>query len=313
MSARSLLFVPGDSDRKLAKAAESGADLIILDLEDAVAPEHKAAARARVAAWFAARTTGRATRCWVRINPLDSPESALDLDAVVAARPDGIVQPKTRSAEDVIRLVRRLDELEAGHGLAAGAIRILPIATETPAAMFALGGYAQCGARLYGLTWGAEDLSAAVGATATRNADGAWTAPYQLARSLCLFGAKAAGVAAIDTLHADFRDHAGLRASCAEARRDGFTGKLAIHPDQVGIINECFMPSAAELEQARRIVALFAANPGVAALALDGRMLDLPHLRLAQGTLARAAGATGAAGAVDVVVTAGATRGAPRC
>ena len=184
-----------------------------------------------------------------------------------------------------------LEELESRHGIAAGAIRILPIATETPEAVFALGGYARCGARLYGLTWGAEDLSAAVGASANRDAQGHWTAPYQLARSLCLFGARAAGVAAIDTLHADFRDDAGLRASCAEARRDGFTGKLAIHPEQVGVINECFMPSAAEVEEARRIVALFAANPGVAALALDGRMLDLPHLRLAQGTLARA-GAT---------------------
>lgn len=291
MSARSLLFVPGDSDRKLSRAADSGADLVILDLEDAVAPEHKATARERVAAWLAARPSGARMQCWVRMNPLDSAESGHDLAAIAPARPDGIVQPKVGSADDVIGLGRALDELELRHGIAAGAIRILPIATETPASVFALGGYARCGARLYGLTWGAEDLGAAVGASANRDAHGAWTAPYQLVRSLCLFGAKAAGVAAIDTLHADFRDGAGLRERCAEARRDGFTGKLAIHPDQVGVINECFMPSAAEVEQARRIVALFAANPGVAALALDGRMLDLPHLRLAQGTLARA-GAT---------------------
>jgi citrate lyase subunit beta/citryl-CoA lyase len=291
VSARSLLFVPGDSDRKLERCAASGADLVILDLEDAVAPEHKPAARERVSAWLAARPAGDRMQCWVRINPLDSAESGRDLAAVAAARPDGIVQPKVRSAEDVVGLGRVLEELELRHGLGAGAIRILPIATETPQAVFALGGYAQCGARLYGLTWGAEDLSAAVGASANRDAHGHWTAPYQLARSLCLFGAKAAGVAAIDTLHADFRDDSGLRASCAEARRDGFTGKLAIHPRQVGVINECFMPSAAEVAEARRIVALFAANPGVAALALDGRMLDLPHLRLAQGTLARAAAA----------------------
>ena len=291
MSARSLLFVPGDSDRKLERCGASGADLVILDLEDSVAPEHKAAARERVGAWLAARPAGARMQCWVRINPLDSVESGRDLAAVAAARPDGIVQPKVRSAEDVVGLGRVLEELELRHGIGTGAIRILPIATELPEAVFALGGYARCGARLYGLTWGAEDLSAAVGASANRDAHGNWTAPYQLARSLCLFGARAAGVAAIDTLHADFRDDSGLRASCAEARRDGFTGKLAIHPQQVGVINECFMPSAAEVAEARRIVALFAANPGVAALALDGRMVDLPHLRLAQGTLARA-GAT---------------------
>jgi len=291
VSARSLLFVPGDSDRKLARAAASGADLVILDLEDAVAADHKPAARARVAEWLAARNAATAPRCWVRINPLDGPEAARDLAAVAPARPDGIVLPKVRAAEDVLQLGALLGALEERSGIEAGAMRILPIATEVPAAVFALGGYAQCGPRLYGLTWGAEDLSAAIGATATRDAHGHWTAPYQLARSLCLFGAKAAGVAAIDTLHADFRDAAGLRASCAEARRDGFTGKLAIHPDQVGIINEGFMPSAAEVEEARRIVALFDAHPGVAALALDGRMLDLPHLRLAQGTLARAAAA----------------------
>lgn len=291
MSARSLLFVPGDSDRKLERCAESGADLVILDLEDAVAPERKPAARERVGAWLAARPAGARPQCWVRINPFDSVESGRDLAAVAPARPHGVVQPKVRSAEDVIGLGRVLEELELRHGMGAGSIRILPIATETPEAVFALGGYAQCGPRLYGLTWGAEDLGAAVGASANRDAHGNWTAPYQLVRSLCLFGAKAAGVAAIDTLHADFRDEAGLRASCAEARRDGFTGKLAIHPRQVGVINECFMPSAAEVEEARRIVALFAAHPGVAALALDGRMLDLPHLRLAQGTLARAAAA----------------------
>ena len=288
MSARSLLFVPGDSDRKLEKCAASGADIVILDLEDSVVPAQKAAARGRVGAWLAARPAQSALQCWVRINPLATPEARADLAAVVGARPDGIVQPKCRSADDVISLGQMLDELETQHGLAPGGIRILPIATETPAAIFALGGYGRCGARLYGLTWGAEDLGTAIGAAGNRDAHGAWTAPFQLVRSLCLFGASAAGVAAIDTLHADFRDAVGLRASCAAARRDGFTGKLAIHPDQVAVINECFVPSAAELAQARRIVALFAANPGIAALALDGRMLDIPHLRQAENTLARA-------------------------
>jgi citrate lyase subunit beta/citryl-CoA lyase len=197
------------------------------------------------------------------------------------------MQPKTRSVDDVIRLGNYLDALEAANGLAAGAIRILPVATETPEAMFALGGFSRCGPRLYGLTWGAEDLSAAIGATTNKQPDGTWTQPYQLARSLCLFGANAARVPAIDTLFADIRDPAGLRNACAEARRDGFTGKIAIHPDQVAVINECFLPSEAEVAHATRVVALFRDNPGVAALALDGQMLDIPHLRQAEKTLAR--------------------------
>jgi len=288
VSVRSLLFVPGDSDRKLARGAESGADLVILDLEDAVAPEHKAAARERVAAWLAARPAGDRAQCWVRINPLDSVESGRDLAAIAAARPDGIVQPKVGSADDVIGLGRLLEELESRHGIAAGAIRILPIATETPSAVFGLGSYARCGARLYGLTWGAEDLSAAVGASANRDAHGNWTAPYQLARSLCLFGAKAAGVAAIDTLHADFRDQPGLRASCAEARRDGFTGKLAIHPDQVAHINAAFTPSADEVRHAEEIVAAFEAHPNAGVLSVGGKMVDRPHLVQARRVLERA-------------------------
>ena len=289
MSARSLLFVPGDSDRKLAKCTGSGADVVILDLEDSVVAAEKPAARQRVADFLAARPRPPSPRFWVRINPLTTPEATADLEAVIGSKPDGVVQPKARSPDDVLRLSRYLDELEAQHGLAAGAISILPIATETPEAIFSLGGFGRCGTRLYGLTWGAEDLSAAIGATETREPSGHWTAPFQLVRSLCLFGAAAAGVAAIDTLHADFRDTVGLRSSCAEARRDGFTGKLAIHPDQVAVINECFVPSAAEISEARRIVELFAGNPGVAALAFEGRMVDIPHLRRAEKTLARAA------------------------
>ena len=290
MSERSWLFIPGDSERKLAKAESCGADVVILDLEDSVAPEQKAAARERIRHYLAAHAANSATQLWVRINPLGTAAAVADLAAVIAARPAGIVQPKTRSSADVIRLGQDLADLEGQHGLVPGGIRILPIATETPEALFAMGGFGQCGSRLAGLTWGAEDLSAAIGASANQEANGAWTAPYQLARSLCLFGAAAAGVAAIDTLHIDYRDEAGLRASCAVARRDGFAGKLAIHPDQVAVINDCFVPSAAERAHAQRVIALFAANPGAAALSLDGRMVDLPHLRQAVQTLARAAG-----------------------
>jgi citrate lyase subunit beta / citryl-CoA lyase len=288
VSARSLLFVPGDSDRKLAKCADSAADLIILDLEDSVVASQKAAARQRVSEFLASRSGAARPAYWVRINPLDSPEAAADLGAVLTSRPDGIVQPKTRSPDEVIKLGKYLDDLEARHGLVAGTTAILPIATETPEAIFALGGFGRCGARLYGLTWGAEDLSAAIGAVENREPNGAWTPPFQLVRALCLFGAHAAGVAAIDTLYADIRNDAGLRASCSEARRDGFSGKLAIHPDQVPVINECFVPSAAEVSEARRVVALFADHPGVVALSLDGRMVDIPHLRRAEKILARA-------------------------
>ena len=288
MTARSLLFVPGDSDRKLAKSDGFPADILILDLEYSVAPEQKSAARARVAEFMAARPERPRSQLWVRINPIDGPEALADLTAVVGARPDGIMQPKTRSVDDVLRLGDALDELESRHGLAAKSIRILPIATETPEAIFSLGTYGRSGPRLYGLTWGAEDLAAAIGAAGNKRSDGTWTNPFQLARSLCLFGASAAGVLAFDTLHGDIRDRAGLEASCVEARRDGFSGKLAIHPEQVATINECFTPSPDEIAHAKRVVALFAANPGVATLALDGQMLDIPHLRQAHKVLDRA-------------------------
>jgi citrate lyase subunit beta/citryl-CoA lyase len=288
MKLRSFLFVPGDSERKLARSLSAGADALILDLEDAVAPEHKVAARRSVCEFLRSHPERQRTQLWVRINPLDTAEALPDLAAVIGARPDGIVQPKTRSADDVIRLAHHLDGFEARHNLEPGRTRILPVATETPEAIFALGGYTRCGPRLLGMTWGAEDLSMAVGATANRESDGRWTQPYQLARALCLFGASAAGVAAIDTLYVELRNPEGLRAACVEASRDGFVGKLAIHPDQVVIINECFLPGTAELAQATRVVELFAANPGVAALSLDGRMLDIPHLRQAQKILARA-------------------------
>jgi len=282
MRLRSLLFVPGDSERKLAKSVGAKSDVLILDLEDSVAPSQKEAARERVQAYLKNSTERTVTQLWVRINPVDLPEAMLDLAAVMNAGPDGIIQPKTRSPDDVIRLSYYLDAFEAQHRLKPGGTKILPVATETPEAIFSLGGFARCGSRLAGLTWGAEDLSTAVGAMTNKQDDGNWSHPYQLARSLCLFGANAAAVPAIDTLFADIRDAAGLREACAVSRRDGFSGKIAIHPDQVAVINECFTPSADEVARARRIIALFEANPGVGTLAMDGQMLDIPHLRQAQ-------------------------------
>lgn len=288
MNPRSLLFVPGDSERKLAKGDATGADVLIFDLEDAVAPERKAAARALVRSFLEAHPQRQRTQLWVRVNALDGADALADLAAIMPGRPDAIMQPKTRSADDAIALGQHLDTFERANGFTVGTTGVIPVATETPEALFNLGDFRRCGPRLRALTWGAEDLSAAVGATTNKEADGRWTSPYQLARSLCLFAAAAAQVPAIDTLHSDFRDDTGLRRACAEARRDGFCGKLAIHPDQVTLINECFQPSAEELVHARRVIALFDANPGVVALSLDGKMLDMPHLKLARKTLARA-------------------------
>jgi citrate lyase subunit beta/citryl-CoA lyase len=293
---RSLLFVPGDSEKKLAKAEGIAADVLIFDLEDAVALQRKAFARDLLRDYLASRVGHRQQQLWVRINPLDLAEATADLAAVMPARPDGIVLPKAQSPGDVEALGSRLDDFEAEHALPVGSTRVLPVATETPRSVFALGAYGPGNRRLAGLTWGAEDLAAAVGATDNRDAEGRWTAPYQMVRSLCLFAAHAAGVAAIDTLWANFRDPHGLEASCAEARRDGFSGKLAIHPDQVDVINGCFTPSAEEVERARRIVELFDANPGAGTLALDGCMLDLPHLRQAQRILELADAACAIAG-----------------
>lgn len=268
MRLRSLLFVPGDRPDRMAKALGSGADALILDLEDAVAPEKKAEARKCVADFLAAN--GEA-KLWVRVNPLDSPEHERDLAAILPAHPDGIVLPKAEGGVAVAELARALSE--RGNATA----QILAIATETPAAMFQLGTYAGV-KRLAGLTWGAEDLPAAIGAATSREEDGSFTAPYELARSLCLFGAAAAGVAPIETVYPAFRDLEGLAAYAARARRDGFTGMMAIHPDQIPAINAAFTPSEAELAHARAVVAAFEANPGAGALSLDGRMIDRPHL-----------------------------------
>jgi citrate lyase subunit beta/citryl-CoA lyase len=289
MKLRSLLFVPGDSGRKLSKSVTVSADALILDLEDSVAPENKAVARKLAGDFLAEHAEGRQKQIWVRINPIDQPAALKDLAAIMHGRPDGIVQPKTRSPDDVLLLGRHLDNFEKDLGLTSGSTRILPVSTETPAAIFSLGEYVHCDQRLAGLTWGAEDLGTALGALANKDRDGNWTSPFQLARNLCLFAAHSAGVAAIDTIYSDFHDLEGLRATCDEARRDGFSGKLAIHPDQVAVINSAFTPTGEEITQARRIVDLFAANPGEAALSLDGVMLDIPHLKQARNILAMAA------------------------
>ncbi len=284
---RSLLFVPGDSEKKLGKIEGVPADVVIIDLEDSVTPEKKIAARGLASEYLSGLDAGERRRIWVRINPVDHPEAGADLAAVMPGNPGGIVLPKTRSPDDVELVGRRIGTYEAEHEIKVGSTRILPVATETPQSLFSLGEYARCGPRLAGLTWGAEDLSAAVGATTAREADGSWTSPYRLVRNLCLFAAHAAGVDAIDTLYANFQDPEGLEASCTEARRDGFSGKLAIHPAQVDVINRAFTPSEEEIRHARRVVELFEANPGAGTLALDGAMLDIPHLKQAQKILDR--------------------------
>jgi len=273
---RSLLFVPGDRPERFAKAAASGADALILDLEDSVAPDNKARARASVGEWVAGE---RSVPTFVRINPLAGDMAAADLAAVLPLRPDGLVLPKAEGASSVEAL---LDQL------GSSAIPILPIATETPAAIFQLGSYASVGAHLAGLTWGAEDLPAAIGATSAREPDGSYTMPYEVIRSLALFGAHAAGVPAIETVFPSIDATDALAAYVSRARRDGFSGMMAVHPAQIETINRGFTPSQQEIAAAREIVEAFAANPDAGALRLQGRMIDRPHLVQAQRILASA-------------------------
>ncbi len=284
---RSLLFVPADSERKFEKAAGIGADALILDLEDAVVASQKDAARQHVRALLAA-AIARDWAFFVRINPLDSGLVDDDLDAIVHPGLDGIILPKANSAADLADVAGRVDDLEHARGLAPGTVKIVVLATETPAAMFTLHSYAPAYPRLIGLTWGAEDLAAAIGASANKDLAGNWTFPYQVARAQCLFAAAAAGVAAIDTVYTDFRDPIGLETDCETARRDGFTGRLAIHPNQIAIINRAFSPSPEDIEHARRVVQLFAENPDAGAIGIDGKMYDIPHLRSARRVLALA-------------------------
>ncbi len=280
---RSYLFVPADSKRKLAKASDCDADALIIDLEDSVAPEQRPAARELAAEFVQGRSD-----TWVRINPVGSTDAADDLAAVMAAEPSGIVLPKPRSADDVVRLAMRLEELEAEHGIVAGQTKIIAICTERPEALFSLQSYIRATPRLAALTWGAEDLSSALGASATRDTDGNWLPTYEMARSLCLCAASAADVVAVDTVYTDFRDLDGLAKYAAIARRDGFSGMLAIHPAQVDVINRAFLPTAEEIERAEKIVTLFADNPDAGTLGLDGEMIDRPHRVQAERLLALA-------------------------
>lgn len=286
---RSLLFVPGDSPRKLDKALEAGADALILDLEDSVAPAGKEGARHTVAD-FITRHRGRKERprFYVRVNALTTGLTDDDLDGVMPAGPDGIVLPKAEGGVDVAHLAAKLAVREAEAMLPDGSTRILAIATETAASLFRLGTFAGSSYRLVGLAWGAEDLSADLGAETNRAADGLYAEPYRLARTLALAGAVAADVIPVDTVFTNFRDEAGLAAETAIARRDGFTAKLAIHPAQVATINAAFTPSPEAIARAQAIVAAFTADPAAGVIALDGEMLDRPHLTRAQRVLARA-------------------------
>ena len=270
---RSFLFVPADSERKLQKAGDAGADALILDLEDSVATAALPDARVLAREFIKGKS-----KVWVRINPIDSIEAAADLAAVMPSAPAGIVLPKPRSAAAAIELGERIAELESEHDINAGSTGIMPLCTEHPEALFTLNSYIGATERLAGLSWGAEDLSAAIGSSSNRDADGNWLPIYEMARSLCLLAAAAAEVPAIDTVFTDFKDADGLRQYAAKARRDGFSGMLAIHPAQIDVINKAFVPTNKEVEYAARIVALFAENPGVGTIGMDGKMIDRPHL-----------------------------------
>lgn len=282
MAIRSWLFVPGDSEKKQGKAPGTGADVLILDLEDSVVHEQKPAAREITCAWLKANRAGTTGR-WVRINALDTPYWRDDLAAVMPGAPDGIMLPKSEGPDAVQQVAEELGRLEALHDLPAGSTRILPLVSETASAALTIPAYVgRADPRLAGLTWGAEDLSAAIGASRKRDAGGQWTDTFRLVRSQTLLAAHACSVAAIDTLHADFADSEGLKAAAEAARADGFAGMLAIHPAQVAVINAAFTPSEAELAEARAIVAAFAADPSAGALQIDGKMIDRPHLKLAE-------------------------------
>ncbi|WP_439485456.1 HpcH/HpaI aldolase/citrate lyase family protein [Blastomonas fulva] len=286
---RSWLFAPGDSAKKMAKAAASNADIALFDLEDAVARDTKPLARRMVHDFLQANAGDRA-RLWVRINPFDGPYTLADLAAVMPAHPGGIMLPKVYGRADVDRLDHCLSALEVANGIKEGSTPVIVLITETAEAMFHTGSY-KGAPRVVALTWGAEDLADSIGASSNRNPDGSYGFTYELARSLTVLGAATAGVAAIETISADFRDLDALRLRAEKVRRDGFRGMLAIHPAQVDVINDAFTPSAEEIAQAREIVAIFDANPGVGAIGYKGGMLDRPYLSRAQQLLAQVADA----------------------
>lgn len=285
---RSLLFVPADAGAKLDKAMTSGADAVIIDLEDSISPERKPAAREAARDYLKAHT-GKAERprLFVRINGLDTGMTDADLEAIVPGKPDAVLFPKAEGGASVIHLDAKLTAQEAIAGVAEGSIKILAQNVESAAGLFLAGTFKDVSPRLIGMTWGPEDLSAELGAESNRDDKGFLTEPYRFARSVCLFGAAAAKLPAIETVYVDFRNSDGLRQDTIEARRDGFTGRLAIHPAQVPVINEVFTPTAEQIEKAKAIIAAFAANPGAGAIGIDGKMFDRPHLIRAQALLAR--------------------------
>lgn len=280
---RSWLFAPGDSERKMAKAADSAADVVLLDLEDAVAIDNKALARQLVGDFLQSQAQGR-DRLWVRINPLDGPYTLLDLAAIMPARPGGIMLPKVHGRQDVDRVDHYLSALEVANGIEQGSTPLIVLVTETAEAMFHTGSY-KGAPRVVALTWGAEDLADSIGASSNRNADGSYGFTYELARSLCLLGAATAGVTAIETIQGDFRDLDGLKVRADMVRRQGYRGMLAIHPAQVDVINAAFTPTLEEIAEAQAVVDIFAANPGVGTIGYKGGMLDRPHLSRAQQLL----------------------------
>lgn len=285
MQMRSWLFAPGDSERKMEKALGGPADVVLLDLEDAVAPESKPLARQMVHDFLMANAPDRA-RIWVRINPLDGEHTLDDLVAIMPAAPGGIMLPKVYGRADVELLDNYLTAFEAAHRIERGSTPVIVLITETAEAMFHTGDY-KGAPRVIALTWGAEDLADSIGASSNRNPDGSYSFTYEMARSFTVLGAATAGVAAIETISGDFRDLDALRRRAEKVRQDGFAGMLAIHPAQVDVINDAFSPSEEEVAEAREIVALFAANPGVGAIGWKGGMLDRPHLSRAQRLLAQ--------------------------
>ncbi|SAK94649.1 Citryl-CoA lyase [Caballeronia temeraria] len=288
MRTRSLLFVPGDSERKLSKALQTNADALILDLEDSVSGERAELARRNIRTCLdQVPANSRKQQLWVRVNALTHPEAMADIVAVAGGQPDVILLPKTRNGSDVALLDHYLNALEARDGIDIGSIGIVPVVTETPESVLAINSYLGCSNRLFGMTWGAEDLSTAVQASTNRLPDGSWEHTYWMARSTCLLAARAAGVEPIDTLFGDYKDPSGLLEAARASRRAGFSGKVAIHPDQVDVINDAFSPSEEEVQYARQIVEAFGVQ-GVGTVGLNGKMLDMPHLKQAQMVLAQA-------------------------